>query len=103
MAETADHLLTILEGLQQTNRTLVESLQQMLSRQEAEHQAFLGALQRLDASLQAHTQALVDMRTETRDQGRTLGEMLVQLGEALSRTERMTAGVLSRLDNSTTQ
>ena len=75
----------------------------MLVWQEAEHQAFLGALQRLDTSLQANTQALIQGQAESQAQGRSLGEMLVQLGETLSRTERMTAGVLSRLDASTTQ
>ncbi len=103
MADTADRFLTVLEHIQQTNSALVESLQQLLTRQdaalrqqEAEHQAFLGALQHLDASLQASTR-------ETHEQGRTLGEMLLQLGETLSRTERMTAGILSRLDTSPAQ
>ncbi len=103
MADTADRLLQVLENIQQTNTVLADSLQQLVTRQEAEHHAFLGALQRLDMSLQTNTQALIQGQVESRTEGRTLGEMLVQLGETLSRTERMTAGVLSRLDASTTQ
>ena len=98
MADTADRLLQVLEHIQQTNTVLADSLQQLVTRQEAEHQAFLEALQRLDTSLQTNTQALIQGQVESQAQGRTLGEMLVQLGETLARTEQMTAGVLSRLD-----
>jgi hypothetical protein len=87
MADTAEQLLTLLEGMLKSSQTLAAGITQLIDQQHEEHREFVRALERMQEQMSAQT-AQMNAQTAHLAQlsanDKTLGEMLVKLGETLS-------------------
>jgi predicted protein tyrosine phosphatase len=100
MANTAEQLLTLLEGMVKSSQTLAANITQPIEQQHVEHREFVKALERMQEQMIAQTAQMTAQTAHLAQlsaNDRVLGEMLVKISETLSRTEQMTARVLAEI------
>lgn len=107
MAEPGDTLLKILDTITRTHTQLVDSLLRMEQRQQESNLALAQAIgentQLLAKGIEENSRALAamlqGMETRMADRDRLLAEILERVVQTTTRTEQMTARVLTELSS----
>jgi hypothetical protein len=94
MAETADNLLKILEIITNSHERLIETLGRMEARQ---HEHNFALAQAIGENTQALAQILERLDRRIADDSRAMAEILKYVVETTTRTEQMTARILTEV------
>jgi hypothetical protein len=95
--ETSETLVRILETVVQTNTQMVETLLRMEQRQQEHNQALAQILDRMDARTQEIQRRTEDIDARIAADNRALAEILKYIADTTSRTEQMTARILTEV------
>jgi hypothetical protein len=94
MAETADNLLKILEIITNSHERLVETLGRMEARQ---HEQNFALAQAIGENTQALAQILERIDRRIANDNRAMAEILKYVMETTTRTEQMTAHIMTEV------
>jgi hypothetical protein len=95
--ETSETLVRILETVVQTNTQMVETLLRMEQHQQEHNQALAQILDRMDARTQEIHRRTEDIDARIAADNRAPAEILKYIADTTSRTEQMTARILTEV------